>query len=145
MWLTCASSPLVSRVNLGAVAEVEADRLHNPEGCARGEHVGRRQHARVLLDDRLSGGGRGYIQKAPHGGPGVLAVLHEERGGIDRVDRGPDARGDIRHVLLVQGDVVAGSEPAEVAADEALPRGGECGGRRLDVAGNILGAVAEVD
>src|SRR5258707_6469476 len=42
-------SPFVSRVNLGAVAEVEADRLHDPEGCARGEHVGRRQHAGVLL------------------------------------------------------------------------------------------------
>ena len=52
---------------------------------------------------------------------------------------------DVCHVLLVQGHVVAGAEPAEVAADEVLPRVGERVRRRLDVAGDVLGQVRDVD
>src|ERR1700730_13785799 len=69
------------RGRLGAVPQVEADRLHYPERRARGEHVGRRQDAGVLLDDWCCGGGRRCVEKAPHGGPDVLAVLDEARRG----------------------------------------------------------------
>src|SRR6185369_12245747 len=41
-------------------------------------------------------------------------------------------------------DVVACAEPAEMAADEVLPRVRKCGGRSLDVSGDVLGEVAEV-
>ena len=62
-------------MHVGAVAEVEADRLHDPEGGAGGEHVGRCQHAGVLVDDRCCGGVGHGIQVALDRGPGVLAVL----------------------------------------------------------------------
>ena len=65
--------------------------------------------------------------------------------GVDGVDRLPRALGDVGHVLLVQGHVVAGAEPAEVAADEVLPRVRERVRRRLDVAGDVLGQVGDVD
>ena len=54
-----------SRVNLRAVAQVEADRLHDGERRAGREHVGGREHAGVLLDDRRRGGGRDRVQIAP--------------------------------------------------------------------------------
>src|SRR5215218_6123808 len=109
-------------VHLGAVAEVEADRLHDPERRALGEHVGCREHAGVLLDDRGCGDGRDLVQIALHRCPAVRAVLHEVRRGVDRVDRLPRALGDVGHVLLMQPHVVAGAEPAEMTADEVLPR-----------------------
>src|SRR3979409_2026481 len=82
---------------------------------------------------------------ASSGPPRLAAFLGEVRRGLDRVDRGPDAGSDVRHVLLVQGDVVAGAEPAEVSTDEVLPRVGERGGGRLDVPGDVFREVAEVD
>ena len=45
----------------------------------------------------------------------------------------------------MQRNVVAAAEPAEVAADEVLPRVGERVRRRLDVAGDVLGQVGEKD
>src|SRR2546426_12104204 len=48
--ITQPPSNKLSWVNLGGEAEVEAQRLHHPERRARGEHVGRGQHARVLVD-----------------------------------------------------------------------------------------------
>src|SRR6266480_1506259 len=142
---TSGSQSLSSWVHLGAVAEVEPDGLHDPKSRARGEHVGRRQDTGVLLDDGCRGRVADSVEVALHSGPRVLAVLHEVRRGIDRVDGRPDAGGDVGHVLLVQGHVVAGTEPAEVATDEVLPRIGECVGRGLDVAGDVFGEVGDVD
>ena len=45
----------------------------------------------------------------------------------------------------MQRHVVAGAEPAEVAADEVLPRVGERVRGSLDVAGDVLGQVGDVD
>src|SRR6266536_2145370 len=64
-----------SGVNLGAVAEVEADRLHDPERGARGEHVRRRQHAGVLGDDGRGGAVGQLVKVGFHRGPDVLPVL----------------------------------------------------------------------
>ena len=61
------------------------------------------------------------VEVALHRRPHVLAVLHEVGRRVDGVDRLPRALGDVGHVLLVQRHVVAGAEPAEVAADEVLP------------------------
>src|SRR5829696_3183490 len=49
-WPTVPIIAAPSGMYLGAVAEVEPDRLHDPEGCALGEDVRGREHARVLLD-----------------------------------------------------------------------------------------------
>ena len=69
-------------MDVGGVAEVEPDRLHHPEGGARGEHVGRREDAGVLLHDgcrerealdrllEAARGGRGGVLVV-HGGAGV--------------------------------------------------------------------------
>ena len=134
-----------SWVHPRAVAEVEADRLHHLERGAGGEDVGGREHARVLLDHRCGCGGRALVQAALERGPGVVAVLHEVGRRVDGVERLPGAGGDVRHVLLVQGDVLAGAEPAQVAADEVLPRVGERVRRRLEVARDVLGQVREVN
>ena len=77
--------------------------------------------------------------------PDVLAVLPEKGRRIDAVDRLPRVVGDVRHVLLVQRDIVARAEPAVMAANEVLPRVGERVLGRLDVAGDVLGQVGEVD
>src|SRR4029450_884426 len=50
-----------------------------------------------------------------------------------------------RHVLVVQGEVVPRAEPTHVAADEVPPRVGERVRRRLEVAGDVLGQVGDVD
>src|SRR6266550_2922878 len=104
-------------VHLRAVAEVEPDRFHHPERGALGKNVRGRQHARVLLD-----------------------VARR----VDGVDRLPRALGDVGHVLLMEGDVLARAKPAEVAADEVLPRVRQGVRRRLDVAGDVLGQVGDV-
>src|ERR1700676_3078943 len=131
-----------SWVNLGAVAQVKAERLHDMERRAGREHVGRCEHAGVLFDDRCCGSGGDRVQIAPYCCPRVLAVLDEERRGIDRLQRGPGAGGDIRHVLLMHRDVVAGAEPPHVTADEVLPGVGKRGGGGVDVPRHIFGEVA---
>src|SRR4029450_5655304 len=73
------------------------------------------------------------------------AVLLEVRRGINGGKCRPDAGGDVGRVLLVQPDVVSGPELAQVAADEVLPWVGQGGGWGLEVAGDVLGEVAEVD
>src|SRR5690348_9959913 len=90
----------------GAVAQVEAERLHDMERRAGREHVGRCEHAGVLFDDRRCGSGRDRVQITPYRGPSVLAILDEERNGIDRVQRVSGAGDDVRHVLLMHRDVV---------------------------------------
>src|SRR5919197_854735 len=112
-----------SRVDLGAGAEVEADRLEDGEGGAGGErgHVGRRQNAGVLGDDRRGGVRGDGVEVAVHRGPGVRPVLAEVGGGVDRGQRGVHALDDVGDVLLVQDEVVAGAEPAEMTADVVLP------------------------
>src|SRR5882672_2124518 len=75
-----------SGVNIGAVAEVETNRFHDPERCARGEYIGPREYAGVLLDDRRCSGVRDRVEVLLDPGPGVLAVLLEIRRGIKRVD-----------------------------------------------------------
>src|SRR5262245_63862690 len=97
---------------LGAVAEVEPDRLHDLEGGAFGEHVGGGDHAGVLLDHGRGGGGGDLVQVALDGGPSIVTVFDEVAGGIHAVDRLPGLLGDVGHVLLMQRDVVAGAEPA---------------------------------
>src|SRR5580765_5518169 len=66
-----------SGMHLGAVTEVEPDRLHHPERRALGEHVHGREHARVLLDDGRSCDRRDLVEVALHRSPAVFPVLHE--------------------------------------------------------------------
>src|SRR6266511_2690075 len=125
-----------SGVHPRAVADVEPDGLHHLERRALGEDVCGCEHACVLLDHGRDCGRDHLVQAALERRPDVLAVLLEEARQLGAVDRLPRALGDVRHVLLVQRHVVAGAEPAEVAADEVLPRVGERVRRRLDVAGD---------
>src|SRR5882672_6763312 len=97
-----------SWVHLQAVTVVEPDRLHEPERNVRCEHVRGCEHAGVLLDDR---GGRRVADRAEvglDGGPHVPdgAVLLEIGRRIDRVEGDPGAGFEVRHVLLVQDDVL---------------------------------------
>src|SRR5262249_59965540 len=62
-----------------------------------------------------------------------------------RGERRPGTGGDVGDVLLLQADVVARAEPAHVSADQVLPRVGQCGGRRRDVAGHVFAEVEVVD
>src|SRR6266550_7797412 len=126
-------------------AEVEAERLHDPEGRAGGKDIGGGKYARVLLDHRRGGGISARVQVTPHPRPGVLAVLLEVRCRIERRQRLPDAVGDVGHILLMQNHVVARAEPAEVAADEMLPWVGERFLRRRHVPNYVLGEIADVD
>src|SRR6266536_505028 len=127
------------------VTEIEPDRLHHLKRRALGEHVRCGEHARVLLDHGCRCGGSDLVQVAPDRCPGVLAILHEERCRIDARDRLPRALGDVRHVLLMQRHIVARAEPAHMSADEVLPRVSKRVCRRLDVAGDVLCEVGEID
>src|SRR5215207_990371 len=82
-----------SGMDIEAVAEVQADRLHHLERRALGEHVARREHADVFLDHRRRSGPGDLVQGALERGPDVLAVLLEVRRGIKGGKRGPDAGG----------------------------------------------------
>jgi hypothetical protein len=52
---------------------------------------------------------------------------------------------DVGDVLLVQDQVVTGAEPAEMTADELLPRVGHGPVRGVDVPGYVLAEVEVVD
>src|SRR4051794_6034256 len=111
-----------SGVHLGAVAEVEADRLHHPERRALGVDVRGGDHAGVLLDH-----GRGrypgdLVQVALHRRPRVLAVLDEVARWVHGVDRLPGVLGDVVHVPLMKRHVVPGAEPTVVTAEKVRPR-----------------------
>src|SRR5262252_5982743 len=82
---------VTSRMNLGGKSQVEANGLHDPEGRAGGEYVGRGEHAGVLLDHGGCGPVRARVEATLHAGPSVLPVLHEEGSRIDRGERLPDA------------------------------------------------------
>src|ERR1700687_4923883 len=72
-------------MDLGGDPQVKTNGLHDPEGGARGEHVGRGEHPRVLLDHGGRGRVRARVEVSLDGGPSVLPVLHEERSWIDGV------------------------------------------------------------
>src|SRR5712692_9995414 len=137
--------PPTSGMDLGGEPQVKTIGLHDPEGGARGEHVGGGEHPGVLLDH----GGRGRVgarvDVSLDGGPGVLPVLHEERSWIDGAKRLSNAGVDVSHVLLVQRDVIAGAKPAKVAADVVLPWVGKGVSRGRDVPRNVFGEVRDVN
>src|SRR6266542_1356058 len=133
-----------SWVHRQAVAVVEPDRLHQPERDVRGKHIRSCQHAGVLLDDR---GGRRLadcVEVALDAGPEVRAVLLEVGRRINAVEGAPRARLEIIHVLLMQDDVLARAEPAQMATDEGLPRVGQPGGGHPQVARDVVGQVDDV-
>src|SRR6266446_8490426 len=102
-------------------AEVEAERLHDPERRAGGKDVSRGDYSRVLRDHWRGSGIGARIQITLDPCPRVLAVLLEIGGWIDRRQRLPDAVGDVGHIPLMQRHIVARAKPAEVAADVMLP------------------------
>src|SRR5882672_1541056 len=122
-------------------AQVEAKRLHDPEGRAGGKDVSGGEDSRVLGDHWRGSGIGARIQIALYPCPGVRAVLLEIGGGIDRRQRLPDAVGDVGHVPLMQRHIVARAEPAEVTADEMLPWVRERFLRRRHVSHNVLGEI----
>src|SRR5258708_18244996 len=122
-------------MNVGREAEVQTDRLHDPEHGAFGVDIGRGEHALVLLDDRSRCGLGPSVEKSSYRRPRIVAVLLKERCRVDADQRLPDTGVDVGHVLLVQGHVVARAEPADVASDEMLPRVIERYGRSRDVTG----------
>src|SRR6266436_7840542 len=126
-------------------AEVEAERLHDPEGRAGGKDVSGGEYSRVLRNYWRGGGIGARIQITLYPCPGVLAVLLEIGGWIDRRQRLPDAVGDVGHVPLMQRHIVARAEPAEVAADEMLPWVRERFLWRRHVPHDVLGEIADVN
>src|SRR6476659_8206559 len=125
-----------SWVHLQADPAVESHRLHQPERDVRGEHVRGCEHAGVLLDDRGCRRIADRIQIGLHGAPHVpdRAVLLEVGRRIDGGEGSLRAGLEVRHVSLVEDDVLALAEPASVAADEGLPRVGQRRGRHPEVA-----------
>src|SRR5260370_41830864 len=99
-------------------AEVEAERLHAPEGRAGGKDVSGGEYSRVLRDHWRGSGIGARIQITLDPCPRVLAVLLEIGGWIDRRQRLPDAVGDVGHVPLMQHHIVARTQPAELSAHE---------------------------
>src|SRR5260370_13880128 len=108
-------------MNVGREAEVQTDRLHDPEHGAPGVDVGRGKHALVLLDDRCCAGFSPSVKKSAYGSPRIVAVLLKERCRVDPDQGLPATDVDVDHVLLVQGHAVARPEPGYVASDEMLP------------------------
>src|SRR6266516_1016750 len=133
-----------SWMHVRRVAEVETDRFHHPERRARGEDIACRQDVLVLLDQRRGGGVGEGVEIALHTCPGVLAVLREVGRRIERVECRPDAVGEVCHVLLMKRHVIAGADPAQVAADVVLPRVRERVVGRLDVALDVFREVRQV-
>src|SRR5690242_8148409 len=82
-----ASSRLRSRMNVGGEAEVQTDRLHDPEDGALGVDIGRGEHAGVLLDDRSRAGFGPGVEKSAYRSPRIVAVLLKERCGVDADQR----------------------------------------------------------
>ena len=109
-------------MHLAADAEIESDRFEQPERRVRGKHVGRPQHSRVLLDDRCRRGVRDLVEVTLDCRPHVRTVLLEVPRGVDRRERIACVFGDVGDVLLMQLDVVARPEPADVTADQVRPR-----------------------
>src|SRR5258708_3804626 len=145
LFMIASSFLLRLRMNVGGKAEVEPDRLHDPEHGAPRVNVGRGNHAGVLLDDRCRAGVSPGVKQSTYRGPRIVVVLLKERCRVNADQGLPDARVHVGHVLLVQGYVVACAEPANVASDEVLPRILERDGRRRDVARNVFGKVAHGD
>src|SRR5438445_9759584 len=143
--LTIKPPPPVLWVHVRAKAEVEPDRLHNPEHGAPGVDVGRGKHAGVLLDNRCCASVSPGVKKSTYRSPRIVGVLPKERCRVDADQGLPNTGVDVGHVLLVQGHVVARAEPGDVASDEMLPRIIERDGRSRDVAGNVFGEVADGD
>src|SRR6202048_5418651 len=104
------------RMNVGGKAEVEPDRLHDPEHGAPRFAVGRSDHAGVLLDDRCCAGVSPGVKQSTYRGPRIVVVLLKERCRVDADQGLPNAGVHVGHVLLVQGYVVAGAEPANGAS-----------------------------
>jgi hypothetical protein len=69
-------------MHVRAVAQVEPDRLHQPERDVRREHVGRPEHAGVLLDHGLRRQVAHRVEVALDARPCVRAVLCENRRGV---------------------------------------------------------------
>src|SRR4029077_11434065 len=134
-----------SGMDLGGEPQVETNGLHDPEGGARGEHVGGGEYAGVLLDHGVRGAVHARVDVSLDGGPGVLPVLPEVRSWIAGGKHLSNTGVDVGHVLLVQRDVIAGAKPAKVAADVVLPRIGKGVSRRRDVPRNVFGQVRDVD
>ena len=78
-------------------------------------------------------------------GPGVLARVHVVGHRVDRGERLLGAGLDVGDVGLVDRDVVAGGQPAQVAGDEVGPGVGQRDGRGADVPDDVLGQVEVVD
>src|SRR3984957_9716440 len=136
-----------SRVDGAAGAAVEADRLHDRERRGPGVDldVGAAEHAGVLRDD---GGGRVLgdgVEVGADRGPDVLAVVLEDRPRGDRGQRLARAGLDVGDVLLVQRDIVAGGHPAQVPADQVLPRVVERDGRGTGVPDDVVAEGEVVD
>src|SRR3979411_1978117 len=113
--------PSTSRMDPGVSPQVKTNGLHDPEGGARGEHIGRGEHPRVLLDHGGRGRVRARVDVSLDAGPSVLPVLHAERSWIDAGKSLSNTGVDVGHVLLVQRDVIAGAKPPKGRADEGLP------------------------
>src|SRR5260370_7272057 len=107
---------LSSGVDRAGRALVEAQRLHDLEGRGVGEglDVGGGQHAGVLGDHGRDGTLGDGIEVALHTQPEVLPGRHVVRHRVDARQGLPGAGLDVRDVLLVHRDVVAGGEPGEV-------------------------------
>src|SRR6201997_3022040 len=136
-----------SRVDRSARPAVEAQRLHDLERGGVGElrDVGGGQHAGVLGDDgrgRALGDG---VEMAFDPGPEVFPARYVVGHRVDRSQRLSRACLDVGDVLLMHQDVVTGGEPAEVPADEVLPREGQHDIRGRHVAGDVLAEVDVVD
>src|SRR5258708_4374934 len=94
-------------VHVRGEAEVQTDRLHDPEHGAFGIDIRRGEHAPVLLDDRSRTGLGPGVEKSSYRSPRIVAVLLKEGCGVDAYQRLPDTGVDVGHVLLVQGHAVA--------------------------------------
>src|SRR5439155_21143952 len=114
-------------------------------GGGEGVGVGGGEHAGVLGDDRRGRALGDGIEVAFDPSPEVLPASHVVGHRVDRGQRLARAGVDVGDVLLVHRDVVAGGQPAEVAADQVGPRVGQRDGRGTHVPDDVLGQVEVVD
>src|SRR5712691_11257780 len=105
------------------VAVIDPQRLNEFVGVGQGVDVGPAEPVDPAGDYRVGSLGGDAVQVAAEDGPRVSRIDGlVDVGDVEGIDRAGGLRLEIGYVLLLDGHVVAGAQPGEVAPDECAER-----------------------